>query len=145
MSKSIFWRNLSRFVAGGALLCSAYIDDAIRDGGLTLGQTGSTFQIVLCNAEPDTYTEAFTTFKVGTKTSPSLSLVAGTGGGRAIQCLAFTDGAISATDTASHWAEIDTTNSRLVAAGALAAPQSVTNLNPFSLGTFQVARWGNAT
>lgn len=144
MLKQFFWSRLGALAMGTALLCDVYIDDYYRDNGLAAGTTGSTFAFRLCNAEPDTYTEATTTFNVGSKSSPTLSLVDGTGGGRAIQVTTFSDGSVTATDTASHWGLVDVTNTRLIAAGALSAPQAVTNGNPFSISTFQAARFADA-
>ena len=47
-------------------------------------------------------------------------------------------GAIDATGTASHWALVDTGNSRLFAAGALSASQAVTDGNTFTLSAFDI-------
>jgi hypothetical protein len=119
------------------LKCRVYMDDYYRDNGLTPGTTGSTFAVRLNNAEADTYTEATTTFILGTKTTPTLSVVNGTVDGRAIQITAFTDGSVTNSGTASHWALVDVTNTRLVCAGPLSGTQSVTSGNTWSLGTFQ--------
>lgn len=140
----MFWRRLGALFAGTTLLCNVYVDDYYRDNGLTIATTGGTYQVVLLNAEADTYTEANATFKLGTKTSPSLSLVDGTGGGRAAQCAAFTDGSVGTSGTASHWAVIDTANSRLISSSPLSASQAVTSGNTWSLGTFQYARFADA-
>jgi len=46
---------------------------------------------------------------------------------------AITDGAVTATGTATHYAIVDTVNSRLLATGSLSASQAVTNGNTFTL------------
>jgi len=51
---------------------------------------------------------------------------------------AITDGTVSATGSASHFAILDTVGLRLLAAQALAAPQSVTAGNTFTLGAVDV-------
>jgi hypothetical protein len=109
-------------------------DDVIDGGPDYVLANGD--ELWLCNAEPDTYTEAVTTFAVGSKSAPSLSKTNGTTDGRAARVAAFTDGAISATDTASHWAIVDAGATKLLLAGALTAPQGVTSGNPFSMSAF---------
>jgi|GEM_PF-4713896 len=144
MGKQFFWSRLGALAMGTALLCDVYVDDYYRDNGLTVGTTGSTFALRLNNAEADTYTEATTTFILGSKTSPTLSVVNGTTDGRAIQVTSFSDGSVTVTGTASHWALVDVTNTRIIAAGPLSATQAVTNGNPFSLTTFQAACFRDA-
>jgi len=112
-----------------------YAHDDVLDGGPDFVVAEGT-ALWLCNAEPDTYTEATSTFALGSKATPSLSNVNGAVDGRAAQCAAFTDGAVSATGTASHWAIVDTAATQLLVAGALSASQSVTNGNPFSFNQF---------
>jgi hypothetical protein len=51
---------------------------------------------------------------------------------------AITDGIVTATGTATHWAITDTANSRLLATGSLSASQVVTNGNMFTLGAFDI-------
>ena len=60
------------------------------------------------------------------------------GGGREVTIAAFTDGAVTANGTASHYAIVDTVNSRLLATGSLASSQVVTNGNTFSLAAFKI-------
>jgi hypothetical protein len=45
---------------------------------------------------------------------------------------------VTGTGTASHYAIVDTVNSRLLAAGALSAPQAVTDGNVFTLTAFDI-------
>lgn len=108
--------------------------DYIRDNGLTKF-TSEANAFVICSTEPTNYTEAFTTYKLGTKTTPTITLVAGTPNGRAASVATFTDGSITASGTAAAYAIIDTVNSRLLAAGALSSSQSVTSGNTFSITT----------
>lgn len=95
--------------------------------------------LVICSANPTTYTEAFTTYKLGTKTSPALSdPQPASPDGRKVTISAITDGSVSAGGTATHFALLDTTNSRLAVAQALASSQSVTSGNTFTLGAIDV-------
>jgi hypothetical protein len=94
--------------------------------------------LYICNAEPTDYTEASATFKLGTKVSPTVAEPSDRGGGGR-ECIvsAITDGAITVTDDATHWALCkDSATSELLAAGDLAALQAVTDGNTFTLAQF---------
>jgi len=91
-------------------------------------------QLVLCTQEPTTYTQAFTTYKVATKTSPTITAPAdGSPNGRRITVSQFTDGTVSGNGTATHFALIDTVNSRLAVVNTLTTSQAVTSGNTFSI------------
>lgn len=93
----------------------------------------------ICSAEPTSYAQATSTLTLGNKTSLSVGAPADrTPNGRKVTVATFSDGAVTATGTATHWAITDTTNSRLLATGALAASQAVTNGNTFSLAAFDI-------
>lgn len=95
--------------------------------------------LVICSAMPTTYAEAFTTYKLGTKESPTISAPQdATPDGRKVTISAITDGSVSAGGTATHFALLDTVNSRLAVAQALASSQSVTSGNTFALGAIDV-------
>lgn len=119
----------------------AYLDNRVYDNGLSVLDT-EVNALVICNAEPDTYAEANTTFKVGEAVGGDYPGVgapaAGVPNGRQVTVNAVTNGAVTATGTASHWALIDTVNTRILAAGPLAATQGVTNGNVFTLPSFTV-------
>ena len=51
---------------------------------------------------------------------------------------AISDGSVTGTGNATHYAIVDTSNSRLLVAGALTASQSVTTGNTFSLASLDV-------
>lgn len=93
----------------------------------------------ICSSEPTSYAQATSTLTLGNKTSLSVGAPADrTPNGRKVTVATFSDGAVTATGTATHWAITDTTNSRLLATGALAASQAVTNGNTFSLAAFDI-------
>jgi hypothetical protein len=115
-----------------------FLNDRVFDNGLTVLDTEAD-KLTICSAEPATYTEANATFALGAKTSPTVGAPAArTPSGRKVTVSAITDGSVSATGTASHYALVDTVNSRLLAAGALSASQSVTNGNTFTLTAFDI-------
>lgn len=66
------------------------------------------------------------------------ALVDRAGGGRRAPVAAITDGTITGTGTASHFAIVDETSNEILAAGPLAANQVLTIGNVFALPTFNV-------
>ena len=92
--------------------------------------------IYTCNAEPATYTAATTTNALGSATGGNFPGIgapaAGTPNGRQVTVNAVTNGSVIATGTASHYAIVDTVNSRLLATSSLTATQAVTSGNTIS-------------
>ncbi|MFO0270405.1 MAG: hypothetical protein ACK52I_17010 [Pseudomonadota bacterium] len=116
----------------------SFLNDRVFDNGLSV-LTSEANKLTICNAEPATYTEANTTFALGAKLAPTISSPsARTPSGRRVTVSAITDGSVSANGTASHYALVDTVNSRLLAANTLSATQVVTSGNTFTLGAFDV-------
>ena len=111
----------------------AFLNDRVFDNGLTVLDTEAN-KILITSAEPATYTEANATYALGNSTSLSIGAPQDrTGGGREVVVAAVTDGTVTATGTATHYAIVDTVNSRLLAAGALTSSQVVTSGNTFTL------------
>ena len=116
----------------------ATLGDRVFDNGLTVLDTEAN-KITVTSQEASTYAEANATYALGNSTSLSINAPAKrTGGGRKVTVAAITDGSITATGTATHYAIVDTANSRLLATAALTASQSVTNGNTFTLATFDI-------
>ena len=116
----------------------ASLADRVFDNGLTVLDTEAN-RIDITSQEVTTYTEATSTYTLGNSTSLSIGAPADrTGGGRKVAVAAITDGSITGTGTVTHYAIVDTTNSRLLATAALTASQSVTNGNTFTLATFDI-------
>lgn len=116
----------------------AFLNDRVFDNGLSILDTEAN-KILVTSQEAGDYTEANSTYALGNSTS--LSIAAPTdrsGGGRKVVVSAISDGSITATGTATHYAIVDTANSRLLATAALTASQSVTNGNTFTLATFDI-------
>ena len=111
----------------------AFLNDRVFDNGLTVLDTEAN-KILITSAEPATYTEANATYALGDSTSLSIGAPQDrSGGGREVVVAAITDGSVTATGTATHYAIVDTVNSRLLAAGSLTASQAVTSGNTFTL------------
>ena len=115
-----------------------YLDDELQDNGLADLDT-LTENLYICSDPPTTYAEAQTTYKLGTKATPTVSAPTdGDVSGRKVTVSAITDGVVDATGTADYWALCDNSDSRLLAAGDLAAPVSVTISNTFTLTAFDI-------
>ncbi len=115
-----------------------FIADYAFDAALSKLDTEAN-RLDICSTEPATYAAATSTNTLGNKTSLSIGAPADrTPNGRKVTVASFTDGAVTATGTATHWAITDTANSRLLSTGSLAASQAVTNGNTFSLAAFDI-------
>lgn len=116
----------------------AFLNDRVFDNGLTILDTEAN-AIHVTSQEATDYTEATSTYTLGNSTSLSIGAPADrTGGGRKVAVAAISDGSITGTGTVTHYAIVDTTNSRLLATAALTASQSVTSGNTFTLATFDI-------
>jgi hypothetical protein len=122
----------------------AYLNDRVLDNGLTVLDTEAS-HLYITSAEATTYTQAATTYALGVKATPTVGAPAARApSGRKVTVSAITDGTVSATGTASHYALVDQTNSRLLAAGPLGASQAVTSGNTFTLTAFDIGIPGPA-
>lgn len=116
----------------------ATLDNRVFDNGLTILDTEAN-KVLVTSQEASTYTEANSTYAMGNSTSLSIGAPADrSGGGRKVAVAAITDGSVTATGTATHYALVDTNNSRLLATGSLTASQAVTSGNTFTLATFDI-------
>jgi hypothetical protein len=116
----------------------ASLADRVFDNGLTVLDTEAN-KILITSAEATTYTQANSTYALGNSTSLSIGAPAArSGGGREVTIAAITDGSVTATGTATHYAIVDTVNSRLLATGSLSASQAVTSGNTFTLSTAKI-------
>lgn len=106
---------------------------------LALAGVASANKLHVCSQEPVTYAGANTTYTLGNKTTPTIGSAGDrTPNGRKVTVSAITDGTVTGTGTATHWALVDTANSRLLATGALSSSQAVTSGNTFTLAAFDV-------
>lgn len=116
----------------------ATLNNRVFDNGLTTLDTEAN-KVLVTSQEASTYAEANSTYALGNSTSLSIGAPADrSGGGRKVAVAAITDGSVTGTGTATHYALVDTNNSRLLATGALTASQAVTSGNTFTLATFDI-------
>jgi len=116
----------------------ATLNDRVFDNGLTVLDTEAN-RIDITSQEATTYTDATSTSTLGNSTSLSIGAPADrAGGGREVTVAAITDGSVTGTGTATHYAIVDTINSRLLATGSLSASQAVTSGNTFTLSSVAI-------
>jgi len=116
----------------------ATIADRVFDNGLTVLDTEAD-RVDITSQIATTYAEATSTFTLGNSTSLSIGAPADRGaGGREVTVAAITDGSVTSSDTATHFALVDTGNSRLLVAGSLSASKAVTSGDTFTLDAFTV-------
>lgn len=117
---------------------AAYLNDRVLDNGLTVLDTEAN-RLDICSQQPATYAEATSTYTLGNKTSLSVGAPTDLSpNGRKVVVAAITDGSVTGNGSATHWAIVDTSNSRLLAANTLSAPQTVTSGNTFTLAAFDI-------
>ena len=125
----------------------SFIADRVLDLGLNVLDTEAT-HIYVTSAEATTFTDATTTLALGNKNFGAGGCfgapAARTPSGRKVASTAITDGSITASGTATHWAVVDSANSRLLATGALASSQAVSSGNTFTLASFDIGIPGAA-
>lgn len=116
----------------------ATLNDRVFDNGLTVLDTEAT-AVHVTSQEATTYTNATSTYSLGNSTSLSIGAPQDrTGGGREVVVAAITDGSVTGTGTVTHYAIVDTVNSRLLATGSLVASQAVTSGNTFTLSSVSI-------
>jgi len=116
----------------------ATLADYVLDAALTKLDTEAD-RIDITSQEATTYAEATTTYTLGNSTSLSFGAPQdGDTSGRKVTAAAITDGSVTGTGTASHFAIVDVSATRLLATGTLTTSQSVTSGNTFTIATFDV-------
>ena len=116
----------------------ATISDYVLDAALSKLDTEAN-RIDITSQEATTYAEATSTYTLGNSTS--LSFGAPTNGdtsGRKVTAAVITDGSVTGSGSATHYAVVDTANSRLLCTGSLTTPQTVTSGNSFTIASFDV-------
>lgn len=116
-----------------------YLHDDIFDTGLSQ-LTTVVENLYICSQQPTTFTEASSTYALGSKASPTITgpTDGGAGGGRQVTVSAISDGSVTADGTATHFALTDDSLSKLLVAANLASSQAVTNGNPFTLTAINI-------
>ena len=116
----------------------ALLDNRVFDNGLSVLDLEAN-AIYVTSQQAVSYVDATATSALGNSTSLSIAAPQDrAGGGREVVVAAITDGSVTGTGTATHYAIVDTINSRLLAAGTLSASQAVTTGNTFTLSSVSI-------
>jgi len=116
----------------------AFLHDRVLVFGLSVLEAEAT-RLDICSNEPDTFTEATSRFSLGHKIGIDVSAAHDRiPDGKRVTVKPIDDGAMTHDGVASSWALTDTINSRLLAAGEIAKPKSVTGGNRFTLDAFDI-------
>ena len=116
----------------------ATLNNRVFDNGLSVLDTEAD-RLDITSQEATSYADATSTSTLGN--SDSLSIAAPSdrsGGGREVVVASIADAPVTGNGTATHYAIVDTVNSRLLATGSLTASQVVASGNTFSLGSFTI-------
>ncbi|PKN85590.1 MAG: hypothetical protein CVU46_10495 [Chloroflexi bacterium HGW-Chloroflexi-8] len=117
---------------------AAFIHDTVLDQALSYIDSNCE-NLYICSTQPTTFAEASSTYKLGTKATPSIGAPTnGDSSGRKIVVAAITDGTVSANGTAGFVALTDDSASMLLAVQALNATQVLTSGNTFTLTEFDI-------
>jgi hypothetical protein len=115
-----------------------YLSDTAHDALLNVLRN-NTENLYICSAEPSTFTEAATTYKLGTKATPTIGAPAnGDSSGRKITVSAISDGTVNSAGTATHYALTDDSGSELLFAGALDSSLALATGSPWTLTSFDI-------
>ena len=121
----------------------AYLNPRVLDLGLNVLTTETT-RLHFCSAEPTNYAQAVS-LSLGSKASPTVGAPADrTPSGRKVTIAAVSDGAATAAGDITHFALVDGTNSRLLAAGTVAAARSAVSADTITSTAFDVGLDGVA-
>lgn len=118
----------------------ASLHNDVFDNGLSVLDTLAD-AVHITSAEATTYANATTGGSNSLGSSSSLSIGAPSdrsGGGREVTVAAISDGSVSNGGTATHYALVDVSATKLLVTGSLSASQSVTSGNTFSLASFTI-------
>mgnify|MGYP003116153443 CR=1 FL=1 len=112
--------------------------DRVYDNGLSVLDTEAD-KVLITSQEATTYAEANSTYALGNSTSLSIALPSNrSAGGREVVVASLTGGSITGSGTATHYALVDVSETRLLATGSLTSSQQVVSGNTFSLGSFTI-------
>ena len=114
----------------------AFLNDNVFDSGLAYATTNGT-RIDLVSTDPLGVYATVTGNTLGNRAITTGAATAGDIDGRKVVVPAITDGSVTGTGTATHWALTNGT-SLVVASGSLTASQAVTNGNTFTLDAINI-------
>jgi len=111
-----------------------FVPDATLDS--MLGIISAANKVIICSTQPTTYTEANSTYSLGSATSPSFSAADGDTSGRKITMAQKTGVSITSSGTAAHIALVNTGTTTLLAVTTCTS-QAVTSGNTATINAFK--------
>ncbi len=116
---------------------AALHNDVFDDGLNSIDQ--NTENLYLLSADPGLIWGNVSTYNLGSKSDPIIAAPSDrTGGGREIVISAVSDGSVTGTGTATHFALTDDSATKVLVSGTIEATQVVTAGNVFTLTEFAV-------
>lgn len=114
----------------------AFLNDNVFDSGLAYATTNGT-RIDIVSTDPAGTYATVTANTLGNKTVTTGSATNGAVDGRRVIVPAITDGSVTGTGTATHWA-LTNGSSTVIASGTLTSSQAVTSGNTFTLDAINI-------
>lgn len=116
----------------------AHIHDDVLDNGVKYVDD-NVENVYLLSADPALDFSKITTYKLGTKASPTCGAPEdGASTGRRVVFSAITDGVVNAAGKATHFAVTDDSASKILCSGPLGADLDVATGSPWTLTAFSV-------
>ena len=116
----------------------AFLSDNVLDNGVQYIDA-NTEKLHICSASPSSYA-AVSGVTLGNKATPTVGVPEnGASSGRRVVVSAITDGSVTGTGTATHYALVkDSATAELLAWQALSSSQAVTSGNTFTLDAISI-------
>ena len=114
-----------------------FINDYVFDNGLVSIDTDGD-RLHLCSTNPGGVYATVTGNSLANATPTISAPKDATGGGRAVEVSAISGGTITAQGTATHWAVVDVSASRVLASGSLSNSQILYTANTFDTTAFEI-------
>ena len=112
-------------------------DDVYDDGLQTI--TDNADALHLCSADPELTWANIASYSLGSKSSPTVGAPTDrAGGGRKVVVSAIIDGAGTGTGTVTHYALVDTGNTKILVSGALDSSRTIENGDIFLTPEFDI-------
>ncbi len=137
-------RPLTDEIFGAGPASEAILSSRVLDLGLEVLNLEAN-RIYLCSAEPTTYGEATAVYALGFNdfgVGGVFSNVTNAAPGRKVSSAPVFSGTVLANGEVTHWAVVDSVNTRLLARGPVAVPGSVSVGVGFSLLGFDITMLG---
>lgn len=116
----------------------AYLGNTVFDSGLNAIDT-NTENLYILSADPGLTWSNIATYALGAKATPTIAAPSDrTGGGREVVISAITDGSVTATGTATHYALTDDSATEILVTSTLSSSLAVTSGGTFATEEFTV-------